>query len=121
MTEEPGREARRGNLKQISVKDLLGKRVLDVNVEEFGKVDDIYLNLNLGTVTGIVVRTGSWFRRRRYQIQATEIERVGDRVILRVDRATIEAQAEPEIEIEIEIEAEPETETETEVEVDEER
>lgn len=72
---------------RISAKDLMGMSVLDKDAKESGKVIDIYLNVQENKISEIVLRTGL---RGRTPVSAQEIETIGDKVILKVDRETVE-------------------------------
>lgn len=75
-------------LAQMSVRDLMGLSVVDANADDFGKIEDIHLDVKEGRVSSIVIKTGG-LRRERFEIKPEEIEKVGDRVILNVVRESI--------------------------------
>jgi sporulation protein YlmC with PRC-barrel domain len=65
----------------MNSKELIGKEVIDSEARTIGNVKDVEIDLKKWTVAGIVVRTG--FIRKR-TILATDIDKVGDKVVLKV-------------------------------------
>lgn len=74
----------------MNTKELLGKEVLDVNANRVGKVGDIDFDMREGVVNHIVVKAGLT---RKYHISLDKIEKIGDRVILRVGKGEVEKKS----------------------------
>lgn len=71
-------------------KELLGKAVVDSEAQNFGKIDDILLDLDQGKVMALIVRTGLRFLpNKRYDILPSEVDKVGDRLLLRVKKESV--------------------------------
>jgi len=62
-------------------RELIGKEVIDAGARIIGRVKDVEIDLVKWTVTGIVVTTG--FMRAR-TLLAGDIDKVGDKVVLKV-------------------------------------
>jgi len=75
---------------ECTVRELLGKSVVDAEAKDFGKVEDVRIDLRSGFVVAIVVRTGSRiFVEIRHMIIPAEICRIGDRVLLSVTKESV--------------------------------
>ena len=61
--------------------DIIGKEVIDAEAKTRGSVQDIEIDLSKWTVTGIIVKTGFM---RKITIPAGNIDKVGDKVVLKV-------------------------------------
>jgi sporulation protein YlmC with PRC-barrel domain len=70
----------------MKAKELLGKEVIDVNAKVVGKVVDMNLNISKATILGILVKTGLT---KRVSILPGDIDRIGDKVLLRVSKDKI--------------------------------
>ena len=66
--------------------ELFGKEVLDINANSIGKVSDIDFDLMGSTITHIVVKAGL---NKKYHVDPDKIDKVGDKVILNVDKDKI--------------------------------
>jgi sporulation protein YlmC with PRC-barrel domain len=66
--------------------ELFGKEVLDMNANSVGKVSDIEFDLGQGVISHIVVRAGL---NKKYYVGIDKIEKVGDKVILKIDKDKI--------------------------------
>ena len=67
--------------------EILGKEILDVNANSVGRVADIDINLPQWTVNQIVAKTGLI---KKLSISIDKIDKVGDKVILKVTRSELE-------------------------------
>jgi sporulation protein YlmC with PRC-barrel domain len=75
----------------MKVSEFLGKKVLDKNAMEIGKVSDVDLMPKEGTISSITVSTGDmWLRNKNFEIKPAEISRIGDYVILNLEGSSIE-------------------------------
>ncbi|HML04321.1 MAG TPA: PRC-barrel domain-containing protein [Methanobacterium sp.] len=88
----------------MQVSEFLGKKVLDKNAVEIGKVSDVDLMPKEGIINSITVSTGDmWLRNKNFEIKSSDIDQIGDYILLNLVGSSIE-----EI---IEEEKEPESET----------
>ena len=62
-------------------REIIGKEVIDAEAKTRGSVQDIEIDLSKWTVTGIIVKTGFM---RKITIAAGNIDKVGDKVVLKV-------------------------------------
>ena len=67
--------------------ELLGKQVLDKNGNNVGKVVDIDINLPLWSVNQITVKIGMM---KKLPIGIDIIDKVGDKIILKITRDELE-------------------------------
>jgi len=74
----------------MNAKELLGKEVLDTNADSVGKVADIDLDMRDGTVKHIVVKAGFT---KKYDISFDKIEKIGDKVILKIRADELEKKS----------------------------
>lgn len=74
----------------MNAKELLGKEVLDTNADSVGKVADIDLDMQDGTVKHIVVKAGLT---KKYDISFDKIEKIGDKVILKIRADELEKKS----------------------------
>jgi len=65
----------------MKAKDFIGKEVLDVAANRIGKVADIELDIMEGVVYNVIVKAGL---AKKYTLNLDQIDRIGDRVILKV-------------------------------------
>jgi sporulation protein YlmC with PRC-barrel domain len=65
----------------MNSKELIGKEVIDSEARAIGNVKDVEIDLKKWTVSAIVVKTG--FIRKK-SIQTSDIDKVGDKVVLKV-------------------------------------
>lgn len=81
----------------MQVSEFLGKKVLDKNAMEVGKVTDVDLMPMEGAISSITVSTGDmWLRNKSFEIKPSDISRVGDYVILNLEGTSIEPIVEEE-------------------------
>lgn len=79
-----------GDQPTVNVKELLGKSVVDAEAQDFGKVEDVVLDLEQGRVTALIVRTGlPLMPGARHEVLPTEVGKVGDRVLLKVKKEAV--------------------------------
>jgi len=75
----------------MKVSELLGRRVLDKNAMEIGKVTDVDLMPKEGTINSITISTGEmWLRNKTFEIKPSNILQVGDYLLLNLEEAEIE-------------------------------
>ena len=65
----------------MNSKELIGKEVIDSEARYVGNIKDVAIDVKKWAVTGIIVKTG--FIRKK-TIQSTDIDKVGDKVTLKV-------------------------------------
>jgi len=65
----------------MRARDLIGKEVLDADAKIVGPVRDVELDLNKWTITALIVRAGFL---RRLTILISDIDKIGDKVFLKV-------------------------------------
>jgi sporulation protein YlmC with PRC-barrel domain len=65
----------------MRVRELMGKEVIDAEAKRIGNVKDVNLDLKKWSVTGIIVKTGYL---RKTSILVSDIDKVGDKVMLKV-------------------------------------
>ncbi|HEY0196357.1 MAG TPA: PRC-barrel domain-containing protein [Methanobacterium sp.] len=81
----------------MKVTDFLGRRVVDRKAIEIGKVSDVIIEPAEAVLTGIVISTGEFgLRRTDLFITPSEIEEVGDYVLLKVKKSEIKGVKEEE-------------------------
>ncbi len=75
----------------------MGKRVLDKNAMEIGKVSEVDLMPKEGIINTITISTGEmWVRNKTFEIKPNNIQQVGDYLILDLEEAEIEGIVEEE-------------------------
>lgn len=94
LTIERGVEMEVDKTQLISVQNLIGMRVIDSAANDFGSIDDVFINIQEGTIEEVVIKTG--IRRQKHQIQASEIEKIGDKVILNIEREEVKERSREE-------------------------
>lgn len=81
----------------MNVSELMGKRVLDKNAMEIGKVSDVDLMPKEGLINAITISTGDvWVRNKTFEIKPGNIQQVGDYLILNMGENEIEGIFEEE-------------------------
>jgi sporulation protein YlmC with PRC-barrel domain len=65
----------------MKIKELIGKEVMDVEARVVGYVKDVELDLKKWAVVELIVKTGFI---KRLTIQAADVDKVGDKVVLKV-------------------------------------
>ena len=61
--------------------ELFGKEVLDVDADRIGKIVDIDVDLLQGVVNHMIIKAGLT---KKYVVSLDKIDKIGDKVILRV-------------------------------------
>ena len=81
----------------MKISELMGKRVLDKNAMEIGKVSEVDLMPKEGIINTITISTGEmWVRNKTFEIKPNNIQQVGDYLILDLEEAEIEGIVEEE-------------------------
>jgi len=94
----------------MQVSDFLGKKVIDENAIEIGKISDVDLLPSEGLINSITVSTGdTLLRNKTFQIKPNDIKQVGDYVLLKLGRNSIKEIDEKEKEEKEEKEEKPKT------------
>ena len=62
-------------------REIIGKEVIDAEAKTIGSVQDLEIDLTKWTVSGIIVKRGFM---RKITIAAGNIDKVGDKVVLKV-------------------------------------
>jgi sporulation protein YlmC with PRC-barrel domain len=62
-------------------REIIGKEVLDAEAKSIGSVQDLEIDLTKWTVSGLIVKRGFM---RKITISAGNIDKVGDKVVLKV-------------------------------------
>ena len=87
----------------MQVSEFLGKKVLDKNAVEIGKVSDVDLMPKEGIINSITVSTGDmWLRNKNFEIKSSDIDQIGDYILLNLEGSSIEEIIEEETETESE-------------------
>jgi sporulation protein YlmC with PRC-barrel domain len=83
--------------KVMQVSEFLGKKVLDKNAVEIGKVSDVDLMPKEGIINSFTVSTGDmWLRNKSFEFKSDDISQIGDYVILSLEGSSIEEIVEEE-------------------------
>lgn len=81
----------------MKVSEFLGKKVLDKNAMEIGKVSDVDLMPKEGLINSITISTGElWIRNKSFEVKSEDIHQVGDYVVLNLEESEIERIVEDE-------------------------
>jgi sporulation protein YlmC with PRC-barrel domain len=72
----------------MKAKELLGKEVIDVNAKVVGKIADMEIDVKKASILRILVKSG--FLRKKISILPAEVEKIGDKVILKIAKAKIQ-------------------------------
>ncbi len=81
----------------MKVSELMGRRVLDKNAMEIGRVSDVDLMPKEGLINTITISTGEvWVRNRTFEIKPSDIQQVGDYLVLNLEETGIEGIFEEE-------------------------
>ncbi|CDG64815.1 MAG: hypothetical protein PWQ15_586 [Methanobacterium sp.] len=80
----------------MKVSDFFGRRVLDKKANEIGKVVDMVIKPKEGIITSLIISTSDFgLTRKDLEIVTSDIEEVGDYLILNVEKAEIENRSQP--------------------------
>ncbi|MEN4017790.1 MAG: PRC-barrel domain-containing protein [Methanobacterium sp.] len=75
----------------MKVSEFIGKKVLDKNAKEIGKVSDIDIAPKEGLINSITVSTGDiWPRNKNFEIKSEDINQIGDYLLLNIEGSSIE-------------------------------
>ncbi len=79
--------------------EIIGKKVLDNNANEIGKVQEIDLELKSSSINKvIIVNSGELnIRKEKYEVNPTDILTVGDYIILNISKSDISLKKEDDI------------------------
>ena len=81
----------------MKVSELMGRKVLDKNAMEIGKVSDVDLLPKEGIINTITISTGEvWVRNKTFEIKPSDIQQVGDYILLNLEEDGIEGIVEEE-------------------------
>jgi sporulation protein YlmC with PRC-barrel domain len=72
----------------MKAKELFGKEVIDVNAKVVGKIADMEIDIKKGSIRSILVKSG--FLAKRISILPADIEKIGDKVMLKVAKAKVQ-------------------------------
>lgn len=82
--------------------ELLGKKVVDKNAIEIGKISDIELIPKKGLFESLTISTGDmWLRNKNFVIKPSDINQIGDYVLLNLEIASVKEIVEEEKEKEV--------------------
>ena len=85
----------------MKVSDFFGRRVLDKKANEIGKVVDMVIKPKEGLITTMIISTSDFgLTRKDLEIETSDIDEVGDYILLNVEKEDLEARAEPTEKIE---------------------
>ncbi|MGC9516773.1 MAG: PRC-barrel domain-containing protein [Methanomicrobiales archaeon] len=79
----------------MQVSEFLGKKVLDKTANEIGKVTDMEVKPEEGLIKNITISEGEigpWIK--SFVVTPTEVDKVGDYVILTIDNTEVEGRIE---------------------------
>lgn len=80
---------------KMKVTEFLGRKVLDKNAVEIGKVSDLELDPEKGVVNSIIISKGELsLKQRTFIVDMDNVSKVGDYVILKI--SSDEAEEAPE-------------------------
>ncbi|MBI5680554.1 MAG: PRC-barrel domain-containing protein [Methanobacterium sp.] len=74
----------------MQVSEFLGKKVLDKNAVEIGKVSDVDLMPKEGVINSIMISTGELLRNKTFEIKSDDIAQIGDYLLLKLEEEEIE-------------------------------
>lgn len=80
----------------MQVSEFLGKKVLDSNANEIGKITDVDLMPKEGVINTITISTGDILRNKNFQIKPADISQIGDYILVNIEESQIEELIEEE-------------------------
>ncbi len=84
--------------------EIIGKKVLDVNAYEIGKINDIELDFENSKITGVYLSSNELtLKKHLYEIRPEDIKVVGDYVLLNVAQKEVIKEEEPKKVLDVEI------------------
>jgi len=69
----------------MKVSEFLGKKVIDKNAVEIGKVTDLDLMPKEGIINSITVSTGEMWRNKSFEFKPDDINQIGDYLLLNLE------------------------------------
>jgi sporulation protein YlmC with PRC-barrel domain len=79
----------------MKVSEFFGRRVLDKKANEIGKVVDMVIEPKEGLITSMIISTSDFgLTRKDLEIETSDIDEVGDYLLLNVEKAELELRAE---------------------------
>lgn len=77
---------------------IIGKKVIDSNANEIGKVNDIDLDLKSNTINNIFINSGELsLRKIVYEVTPSNISEVGDYILLNISKSDLSSDEEDEV------------------------
>ena len=70
----------------MKTKDLIGRQVIDAEARVAGRIVDVELDISSASIVALIVKSG-WTK--RHKIPPQEIEKVGDKIILKIAKDKI--------------------------------
>ncbi len=67
----------------MKARDLIGRQVIDADARVVGRIVDVDLDMNSASVRSLIMKS-SWTK--RYQVSPQEIEKIGDKIILKITK-----------------------------------
>ena len=80
----------------MQVSEFLGKKVLDKNAVEIGKVTDLDVMPKEGIINSITVSTGEMWRNKNFEFKPEDISQLWDYLLLTIELSSIEEIVEEE-------------------------
>jgi sporulation protein YlmC with PRC-barrel domain len=72
----------------MKAKELLGKEVIDVNAKVVGKIADMEIDIKKGSILKVLIKSG--FFAKKISILPADIDKIGDKVTLKVAKAKVQ-------------------------------
>lgn len=88
----------------MKISELIGKKVLDDNANEIGKIQDIDINLKENTISEITINPNELsLRKVNFKITPEMVSEVGDYLLLNISKSEIskdnESKEAPDVEV----------------------
>jgi len=79
----------------MKVSEFLGKKVLDKNAVDVGKISDMDINPKEGIINSLTVSVSDFgLRDKNFEVNINEIDKIGDYLILNIEKTEIEKRIE---------------------------
>ncbi len=78
----------------MKTSEFLGKKVLDKNADEVGRISDMDIKPKKGVIDCITISTGVFGLKGTFEVTPEELKKVGDYVILNIEKTEIEGRVE---------------------------
>lgn len=79
----------------MKVSEFLGKKVLDKNAVDAGKISDMDINPKEGIIDSLTVSVSDFgLRDKNFEVKINEIDKIGDYLILNIEKTEIEKRIE---------------------------